>query len=78
MLHESPSRNNSGVLTTPSTSGPAASVLSAKLIEKKIKNAQEPLKEDIKAMRKDLATMTKKIISMEIACKMSESSLGKF
>ena len=65
LLHESPSRNNSGVLTTPSTSGPTASVLSAKLIEKIVKNAQEPLKEEMKAMRKDLAAMSKKIISME-------------
>ena len=65
LLGESPSRNNSGVLATPSSSGPTASVLTAKLIEKIVKNAQEPLKEDIKAMRKDLATMTKKVISME-------------
>ena len=57
LLNESPSHNKSCGLPTPSSSGPAASVLSAKLIEKIVKNAQEPLKEDIKAMRKDLATM---------------------
>ena len=49
---------------TPSTSAPMSS-LSANLIEKIVKKAQEPLKEEIKGMRIDMAALTMKITSVE-------------
>ena len=50
---------------TPSTTSASMSSLSANLIEKIVKKAQEPLREEIKGMRRDMAALTKKITSVE-------------